>query len=574
MKLQFLFAFALFVSFISIPGITYGDAYGKECYFLLSTGISASIFSLAQFKYRLKYSVTTADILLGIALLVVIIRITRVDNRILIVLCLIIWAWLTTKLRTGKVGISIFFFFGLIHSVMGIKQLFSHFGLPISGLFSNPGVYANYLIPFFAIALGLLLWEKKIWGKAVYLLCLSLIAMAIIFSQARAGVVAMGVSAVFLLEFRFKLKGFITKSAKSLQKIVTITVTIVLLCIFFSWGIIFFKPDSVKGRLLIYAVSMRMIAQKPIFGYGLNKHSTLYPNFQANYFKENPDSGLAVFADNTKVAFNEFLQIFTELGVVGFMLIITILYYLFSIPITPNNKEEIILWKAALLGIVVSGFFSYPLRNIVTALNATLISGILASYDNRVLFSARITKKLTMFSLIIAFSASIYLGKKLYDQYKGYLLWTEAVNNKPVTIDKTIEMYMEIYPLLKSNGLFLYNYGVTLSIFQAYESSNKVLNETLIYFNDMDVWVFMGDNYKGMNNFNDAEKCYIHASHMIPCRFYPLFKLAQLYKETNNKDKLHETAQTIIDKPIKILSYTISAIKKEMHETLNQITNK
>jgi hypothetical protein len=49
----------------------------------------------------------------------------------------------------------------------------------------------------------------------------------------------------------------------------------------------------------------------------------------------------------------------------------------------------------------------------------------------------------------------------------------------------------------------------------------------------------------------------------------PLYNMANLYKETGNSKELIKTANTIIKKPVKIPSYTVTAIKKEMREILN-----
>ncbi len=56
---------------------------------------------------------------------------------------------------------------------------------------------------------------------------------------------------------------------------------------------------------------------------------------------------------------------------------------------------------------------------------------------------------------------------------------------------------------------------------------------------------------------------------MIPCRFLPLYNLANLYKDSGNKKKLLETANVIINKRVKIPSYTVTAIKNEMKEILS-----
>ena len=52
------------------------------------------------------------------------------------------------------------------------------------------------------------------------------------------------------------------------------------------------------------------------------------------------------------------------------------------------------------------------------------------------------------------------------------------------------------------------------------------------------------------------------AANMCPVRFMPLYELVKLYDAIDRKDDTLALVKIIIDKEVKIPSYTITAIKK------------
>ena len=81
------------------------------------------------------------------------------------------------------------------------------------------------------------------------------------------------------------------------------------------------KKDSADGRLLIWKVTTEMIAKKPLIGHGTNGFEANYMNYQADYFSENNNPKEALLAGNNKYAFNIFLKILSEYGLIGFIIL-------------------------------------------------------------------------------------------------------------------------------------------------------------------------------------------------------------------------------------------------------------
>jgi O-antigen polymerase len=124
---------------------------------------------------------------------------------------------------------------------------------------------------------------------------------------------------------------------------------------------------------------------------------------------------------------------------------------------------------------------------------------------------------------------------------------------------------------LKRNPYFLYNFGAELNFAGKLEKSIAILDECEKRFSDYDLQMLMADNYYRKGDPEKAIRTYQHASNMIPCRFIPIYRLLEIYRKTGQKDMAVKYANEIINKKIKIPSITVSLIKSEAGEFINEI---
>ena len=66
-----------------------------------------------------------------------------------------------------------------------------------------------------------------------------------------------------------------------------------------------------------------------------------------------------------------------------------------------------------------------------------------------------------------------------------------------------------------------------------------------------------------MKDYWKIEKMYLRASEIVPNRHYPLYLLMTLYHETGQNEKAKATANTLLEKPVKVWSKAIEEIQKE-----------
>ena len=130
--------------------------------------------------------------------------------------------------------------------------------------------------------------------------------------------------------------------------------------------------------------------------------------------------------------------------------------------------------------------------------------------------------------------------------------------------------YEKAWPVLKTDGDYLTNYGKALSMASEHERAIVVLRQAILYYPNIVVYTALGDGYKTLDNPIEAEKSYLSACYMNPSRFYPKYLLAKLYEETNQKEKALSIAYELIYKEAKISSNAIDEIREEMKKIINK----
>ena len=95
-----------------------------------------------------------------------------------------------------------------------------------------------------------------------------------------------------------------------------------------------------------------------------------------------------------------------------------------------------------------------------------------------------------------------------------------------------------------------------------------ILQKTKKYLNNTILYTALGDSYKAVGHYLEAEAAYLKAQHMLPGRFYPGYLLAKLYQETGEIRKARTIATELLKKEVKIPSTAINEIKIEMKKIL------
>ncbi len=496
---------------------------------------------------------------------------------------------------------------GIIQAVYGNLQLFgyypsNHSGFKMTGSFFNPGPYAGFLTAVYPIALGMYLFKEKIVKQVQsqlksklriinaitayifeYIPLIALISIILVIPalRSRAAWLAVLLSSVILIEFRYH---FFKNTLKKITYIKRITVVLLVIAIISVglFGAYHLKKGSADGRLFIWKVSTEIIKDNPVFGVGFDRFNAYYMNYQADYFAEHGETTEALVADNTYYAFNDWLQFTAENGLIGFLMLVIALFVLFKTEVNNKNNHFFLLIKGTILAIGIFALFSYPMQILPIKLILVILLALLAKLDKQKFSIIKIDNNakpyvLRVFKIAVCIVALIGLSKAIiYTQYldKSFKTWKNAMSIYQYSdYEGAIKEYENAYSILKKNGDFLMNYGKALSMNKQNEEATQILEEAKKQLNTTIIETALGDSYKMLKQYKKAETAYQHAANMIPSRFYPNYLLAKLYEVSGQKEKAIAKANELITKEIKILSTAIKEIKIEMDKLLDKLHN-
>src|SRR5690606_39651373 len=114
---------------------------------------------------------------------------------------------------------------------------------------------------------------------------------------------------------------------------------------------------SATGRLLIWATTVNMIAEKPILGWRNVSFPSQYMLYQADYFKNHPNSRFKSLADNVAHPFNEPLLFVFQYGIIGLIVLFILIFAIYK-----NRNKNSFVFQLSILSILIFACFSYPLR--------------------------------------------------------------------------------------------------------------------------------------------------------------------------------------------------------------------
>jgi O-antigen ligase len=436
----------------------------------------------------------------------------------------------------------------------------NHSKFAITGSFDNPAGFAAVLSMGFPIALFLLTKAVKV-ERYLTSAGLLVISITLFLSGSRAGVFAILLSSVVLLLFQTKIMG----KFKKLRYLKLLSALIIGILVSGAYILYYQKKDSANGRLLIWKVSSEMIKDKPILGHGFEAFQAKYMDYQAEYFKKNPNSIHSQLADNVKHPFNEFLKIVVEFGMIGLAIIISFVLFILR-KIVKSKDENRGLVLSGLLSFMVFASFSYPLQYVaVWLLLAFYLLALLPSNEIRI---RNTPISITVRAIVVIGCALIlfYFIKQIQAEIKWKAI---AVNSLKGNTEKMLPEYEKLYSSsLKRNPFFLYNYGAELNFTGNFDKSIEILTICQKKFNDYDLQMILADNYYRKGDTGKAVQIYKNAALMIPCRFLPLYQLFVINRKAGNTDLAVKYANMIVNKKIKIESSTVIWIKAEAKEYL------
>lgn len=472
---------------------------------------------------------------------------------------------------------------GFIPMIIGILEFSSVIPVPVrfkmTGGFYNPGVFANFIATIFAFSLSILSLAKdhdirmKLFS---WLVCVTAVVVLAL-SNARSAWIGAGVSAVYV----FSHNPWIADVTGRLLIRVNRGLLFVLLAltvIMSAYLLYQFKKESADGRLFIWKICLQMPAEKPVFGHGsgLNGFPKAFNEAQRSYFARNPnDITNGLLADDGKYAFNEYLQIVIESGIIGLGLFTWVVFLGLRVGCGDRSDKFAepvlrIACKAGAIATLTCGLFSYPLRNTIHQslffIFIAYLSSGLRSYSNP-FFSNGIIRK-TILTLLVAWAASIlvYQFRVMNYSYK----WKEAyIQYRNGNVDSSLKRYDAIQPFFRDYFLFMFNFGGVFYVNGQYDKAMRAFEHASELNASYDVLLNLGGCYESVGWLEKAEGCYIRAADSIPHKLTARYRLFRLYLRTNQTEKAKHAAVRVQNMPVKVETMIVGQMKKEIIDYLS-----
>ena len=446
-------------------------------------------------------------------------------------------------------------------AILGLRQLYGfatsgHSMYALTGSFFNPGPYSGYLAMILPVCLYQWLVCGRRGGRVVAGSVMLLIFCVLPAGMSRSAWLAAGVSCLCVYAWHMDWTDkFRLLWQQQRQRVVMVVVGGFCVLLLAGYLLFVLKPDSARGRLFMWKITCRAIAEKPLTGYGIHNFAAAYGNAQETYFAAGDyEPWEERVAGSPEYAFNEYLQAAVELGIpLAVCLLVVVVLCLYR-----GVRKGRYGICGAILSLMIFSFSSYPLQLPVFIVTfGGLLVACLSGADR-------------WQWLGLAVSVGIIGGFRLKNDLQVEQACREWMNARVLynagAYQSAEKEYGRLYPLLRDRASFLFEYGHGLHKQQQFSKSNRILKEALQRSCDPMILNVIGKNYQQMGDCLSAEDWFIRSTHRLPGRIYPYYLLAKLYAEPSFRqpDKFEKMKWMVLTKEPKVHSTAIRQMREEI----------
>ncbi|MCK9266498.1 O-antigen ligase family protein [bacterium] len=383
-----------------------------------------------------------------------------------------------TNCKIEKNWFNIWILAGVSASILAIFQFFSSLRYPVS-TFGNPNFFAGHLMMLISISFShIFLKENNIEKRLLYTLFFLILLLALILTRSRSAIFAtlFGLSTVMFLLNR---KGnFIKKWGGYIILLISL---LFLFPVIKTWYL-------TNVRLFLWKGTWQMIKARPIFGWGLGNFVFFYPRFRIKeYFLQSEST------PTTTHAHNEYLHLWSEIGIIGLILFLTLLaiiFYSLTKEAKKDDFQKILSFGivGAIASVILDNIFSTNLRNPSTSMYFWFLIGLVSNMAKQEETDIDISKVLwytiLLLSVIMVVFTSFY--RVLPEVYLKRGIWAkeerrdeEAIKNYLVVSSLNPNNYVSRYKLA-------YVYGETGYLDDAIKVYTEINDKIFPHFAKLD----------------------------------------------------------------------------------------
>lgn len=432
----------------------------------------------------------------------------------------------------------------------------------LTGPFHNPAILAVIISLILGILINVIVryyaFLKKhpwflVWLVSTVIFCVPVLLLF----AARAAYVALLVMVLYGLGLDYIIKFSWRKRLFSMAGM--------FVMVLLSVGVLYaIKPQSAKGRILIWKVSCRMIKDNPLWGCGKGGFAANYLYYQAEYMKSSANQEERRLAGSTHLAFNEPLRVAVEQGLVG--LLIYIGFVIWILFLLRERGGICVISRSLLAGIVTWGLFAYPDQTFPVLL--LLIIGVAGSRGKRRARCGVVIEKVKRSWGMVCVAVccfAVVVGEMLYSKYKSYhdlqvylkSYRVRDMSDYAVVVDRFrdkmtddisfVYFCCQVARAAKCDSVFLH------SLYSLERS-----------FPTPGVLMMKGDYWKEKKRWTEAEAAYRLAAEMVPSLQMPRGRLAFLYNETGRRHEAFMIAREILTEEVKVYGFETFTLHRDL----------
>ena len=463
--------------------------------------------------------------------------------------------------RTGSLSITII---GTLEAVLVVLQNYGwveseHLLFNCTGSFFNPGLAGGFLACSFCISVYLLITTHICFKKICLFISCVLQINALVLTHSRAGWIAAIIGLSYLLWHTDSI--VIQRSKAFIKKSLIVQCIIIGIAIIAAISAYQYKKASADGRLFIWGICLDMSKDKLITGHGTGMFREKFPNYQAAFFTQNPDSDNIDYAGNPLYPFNEYLSVLVTQGLIGVAFLILMVISLFFHSSSKGVRQQ----RAFLLTWGIFACFSYPMAHYRLMILLPFLIALLPITGRTLRSHLGWWTKIIILGVIIS---GIYVG------ISGILTYSklEKAYNKHERISQ------ELYNDIKYDLTLLNHYYNSIANKLPACEEFYLLKEYVELYPSSYGLCELGRRYKSRKLFSQAKECFIFAYHINPSLIVPQYELFLLYREEKNMNQMVAIGERILHQPVKQENTISIKIKTEVrkilrdHLTKNMVT--
>ena len=463
--------------------------------------------------------------------------------------------------RTGSLSITII---GTLEAVLVVLQNYGwveseHLLFNCTGSFFNPGLAGGFLACSFCISVYLLITTHICFKKICLFISCVLQINALVLTHSRAGWIAAIIGLCYLL---WHTESIVLQQSKAfIKKNLIVQCIIIGIAIIAAISAYQYKKASADGRLFIWGICLDMSKDKLITGHGTGMFREKFPNYQAAFFMQNPDSDNVDYAGNPLYPFNEYLSVLVTQRLIGVAFLILIVNSLFFHSSSKGVRQQ----RAFLLTWGIFACFSYPMAHYRLMILLPFLIALLPIKSRILRNHLGLWTKIIILGVIIS---GIYVG------ISGILTYSklEKAYNKHERISQ------ELYNDIKYDLTLLNHYYNSIANKLPACEEFYLLKEYVELYPSSYGLCELGRRYKSRKLFSRAKECFIFAYHINPSLIVPQYELFLLYREEKNMNQMVAIGERILHQPVKQENTISIKIKTEVrkilrdHLTKNMVT--